>query len=120
MDLAALVGNSFPMANLRIIILRELRQFYGEWPNSWLGAHDITAFRRDPAGFAAVAAELVADGLILRTGGDHAAQVGFRLNPERTADLRRELSPPVWRVLLLLALSLLVGAIAAFITFRGL
>jgi hypothetical protein len=108
--------------NIRRIILRELRQFYGEWPNSWLGARDITAFRRDAAGFMDAARELVAEGLILKTGGDHPAEAGFRLNPERMADLRRELVPSVWRVVLLLALSLLAGAMAfmmAFMTFRG-
>ena len=75
--------------NIRRIILRELRQFYGEWPNSWLGARDSTAFRRDAAGFMDAARELVAEGLILKTGGDHPAEAGFRLNPERMADLRR-------------------------------
>jgi hypothetical protein len=117
MDLAALARHSLPMATRRII-LRELRQFYGEWPNSWLGTRDITAFRRDAAVFAAAAGELVAERLILRTGGDHSAEAGFRLNPERMADLRRELSPPVWRVVLLIALSLLVGAMT-FFSFLG-
>jgi hypothetical protein len=64
---------------IRRNILRELRQFYGEWPNSWLGARDITAFRRDAAGSMDAARELVAEGLILKTGGDHPAEAGFRL-----------------------------------------
>jgi hypothetical protein len=99
-------------------ILRELRQFHGEWPNSWLGPSDMTAFRRDHEGFSAAIADLVAEGLILRTGGDGPAEAGFRLNPERKADLRRELRQPVWRILLLLVLSLVVGAVA-FVAFRA-
>ncbi|HWY15660.1 MAG TPA: hypothetical protein VNX86_11035 [Rhizomicrobium sp.] len=102
----------------RLKILRELRHFQAEWPNSWLGARDISAFRRDPDRFAVAADELQADGLLLKTGGADSTEVGFRLNPERMAELRRELMPPMWRILLMIAFSLLAGA-AAFMTFRA-
>jgi hypothetical protein len=108
------------MTTRRIKILRELRQFHGEWPNSWLGARDITVFRRDAEGFAAAAGELLAEGLILRTGGEDPADVGYRLNWERRADLRRELLPPVRRVVFALVLSILIGVIAALMMYRGL
>ena len=55
MDVAGLACHGLPMTTRRIKILRELRQFHGEWPNSWLGARDITVFRREAEGFAAAA-----------------------------------------------------------------
>ena len=73
----------------RLKILRELRQFQAKWPNSWLGARDISTFRRDADRFAVATHELEAEGLLLKTGGADSAEAGFRLNPERMADLRR-------------------------------
>ena len=104
---------------IRSRILRELHRFNGEWPNSWLGAKDVGAFWRDAAGFAAAVEELVSAGLILRTGSDRPAEAGYRLNPERKAELRRELAPSLWRVLLLIAFSLIAGVLA-FMTMQGL
>ena len=76
------------------------------------------AFRRDAAEFAAAASELVAEGLILRTG-DKPSEAGFRLNPEHISELRRELAPPLWRMVLMAALSLVAG-VMAFMAMRGL
>lgn len=101
----------------RLKILRELRQFQAEWPNSWLGARDISAFRRGADRFAVTTHELVAEGLILKTGGADSGEAGFRLNPGRMADLRRELAPSMWRILLMIKFSLL-ATVTAFMTFR--
>jgi hypothetical protein len=78
---------------------------------------DIRAFRRNAQEFAAAADALVAEGLVLRIGGDDPAAAGFRLNPERFSDLRHELRPPLWRIALLAAASIIAGALA-YMTLR--
>jgi len=103
---------------IRRRVLRELRQFNAEWPNSWLGARDIRVFRRDAVAFAAAVEELATEGLILRSVGDRPAETGYRLNPERASELRRELAPSLWRVMLLILFSLVAGAMA-FMTIRN-
>src|ERR1700720_2949436 len=102
----------------RLKILRELRRFQTEWPNSWLCARDISTLRRGADRFSVATHELVAEGLILKIGGADSGEAGFRLNPGRLADLRRELAPSMWRILLMIAFSLL-SAVAAFMTFRA-
>jgi hypothetical protein len=107
-----------PSSADRLKILRVLRQFHAEWPNSWLGVRDIAFFRRETEAFVAAAGELEAEGLILKIGGDNRSEPGYRLNPERIADLRREFVPSIRRIVLAIAFALLAG-VMAFATFRA-
>lgn len=100
---------------LRLKILRELRQFYSGWPNSWLGTRDISAYRRDADQFAVAAHELETEDLILKTGGADAGEPGFLLDLGWIAVLRREFAPPMWWIFLTIGYSLL-AAVAAYWT----
>ena len=97
----------------RYRILRALDHFRSEWPNSWLAARDIRAFRRAPAEFETAMAALVEEGIVLRLGADDAGDRSYRLNPERRADFRREILAPLWPALPIMIAGLVAG-LAAF------
>ena len=104
---------------LRRSIVRDLAQFHREYPNSWLGARDMSAWQRDPAGFASVMAALLAEELVLTDarGERDAEREKYRLNPERLADLRGELVSSR-RLVFAVAAALVVAAVAIFLLLR--
>jgi glycine/D-amino acid oxidase-like deaminating enzyme len=106
--------------SLRRSIIRELAQFQREYPNSWLGARDMSAWRRDPAGFAGVMIALLTEELVLTDarGERDAEREKYRLNPERLADIRGEIVSPRRFVFALLA-ALVAAGVTVLLVLRG-
>jgi len=89
-------------------ILRTLRIFQVEYPNSWLGARDIGGSSVTGPAFAETINRLLEEKLILaiRGGPGRESEAAYRLNPEKLGQLRNEL---IWHwknwVVLAVALS---------------
>jgi len=99
----------------RYRILRELKIFHSEYPNSWLAATDMAAFRSDARSFAEAIEKLRAEQLVLSIAGEDGA--GVRLNPDKLREVNSEIVRQ-WRHWLALLLAAVAG-IAAFLALRS-
>jgi hypothetical protein len=100
-------------------ILRTLKLFQHEYPNSWLAARDIRGLRSGNSVFAKEVDRLLEEKLILtisaETGGE--SEAAYRLNPAMLRQANKELFRH-WTNWLMLATAILVG-VAAFLIVRA-
>ena len=74
-------------------ILRKLRIFQVEYPNSWLAARDIGGLSADSPAFAETINRLLEEKLILavRGGPGGGSETAYRLNPAKLSEIHNEL-----------------------------
>jgi hypothetical protein len=99
-------------------ILRKLRIFQVEYPNSWLGGRDIGGLSASSAAFAETINRLLEEKLILaiRGGPGRESETAYRLNPEKRGQIRHELIWH-WTNWVVLGVAIIVG-VAAFLFVR--
>ena len=98
-------------------ILRTLRIFQVEYPNSWLGARDIGGSSVTGPAFAETINRLLEEKLILaiRGGPGRESEAAYRLNPEKLGQVRNELIWH-WKNWVVLAVALVAGVAAFLVT----
>jgi hypothetical protein len=98
-------------------ILRTLRIFQNDYPNSWLGARDIGDSSTTGPAFAETINRLLEEKLILviRGGPGRESETACRLNPEKLGRVRNELIWH-WKNWVVLAVALVAGVAAFLVT----
>ena len=104
----------------RRTILKKLKIFRDEYPNSWLANGDIRGFRSNTPAHAEAINRLLEEKLILAIRGEPSreSEAAYRLNPDKLSEVNTELFRH-WQNWLALAVALLVAGIAAFLVTRA-
>ena len=100
-------------------ILRALKTFQDEYPNSWLAARDIRGFRSGGSVFAKEIDRLREEKLLLAISAENGGELeaAYRLNPAMLRQANKELFRH-WTNWLIMAAAILVG-VAAFLLVRA-
>jgi hypothetical protein len=101
-------------------VLRTLRLFQVEYPNSWLAARDIGGLSVGSPAFAETINRLLEEKLILtiRGGPGKESDIAYRLNPEKLGQVRNELTWH-WKNWVVLAVAVAMGIAASVLVISG-